>query len=370
MSEQDQGADKSYEATPQKLEDARKRGDIPKSQDVATAAAYFGLLIAISALGAEAIVAFGDVSASAFSRAETLAPRMLDGGDLSARWVAGGAGHLWPFFAAPAAFVLAAIFAQRAMVFAPEKIKPKLSRLSPIENAKHKFGITGLAEFAKSAVKLFAISGVLFAFLLGRTDEIIGLVRAEPRAAPSEFASLGVALFWRIAIIAAAIALIDLVWQRADHARKLRMTHEEVKEEHKRAEGDPMLKAQRRQRAEEIATNRMMLDVPKSDVVVVNPTHYAVALKWSRGVDAAPRVVAKGVDGVALRIREAAALADVPIHEDPPTARALEATVEIGAEISPQHYQAVAAAIRFAEAMRVKAKSQFGPNGSEDARDA
>ena len=129
-------------------------------------------------------------------------------------------------------------------------------------------------------------------------------------------------------------------------------------EEHKKAEGDPMVKSQRRQRAQEIAMNQMMHEVPKSDVVIVNPTHYAVALKWNRAAGGAPVVAAKGIDGVALRIREAAMAANVPIHHDPPTARALEATTEIGAEIEPAHYQAVAAAIRFSEAMRRKARER------------
>ena len=190
-----------------------------------------------------------------------------------------------------------------------------------------------------------------------RTVAVLG---AAPLAAPGRMAELAMGLFWRIALIAGAIAAIDYIWQRADHARKLRMTHQELKEEQKQAEGDPMLKAQRRRRAEEIATNRMMLDVPKADVIIVNPTHYAVALQWRRGVDAAPKVTAKGVDGVAFRIRETAERAGVPVHSDPPTARALEATTEIGAEIAPAHYQAVAAAIRFAEAMREKARAR-GP---------
>lgn len=368
MSEEQSGADKSYEATPQKLEDARKKGDIPKSQDAMTAASYIGLLIALSAGGALAISGFGVAGSAAFSRADMLAPRLLSdsGGTVASAWFWSVIGPLSPIFLLPLALVLGAVLAQQALVFAPEKLMPKLSRLSILSNAKEKFGITGLVNFAKSVVKLVAISGVLFAFLLGRTDELIGLIHAAPRAAPAEIATLAIALFWRIAVIACVIGAIDLVWQRADHARKQRMTYEEVKEEHKRSEGDPVQKGERRRRAEEIATNRMMLDVPKADVVIVNPTHYAVALQWRRGEEAAPRVVAKGVDGVAFRIRDAATLANVPIHEDPPTARALEATTDIGDAISPTHYKAVAAAIRFAESMRAKARAQGRRHGGED----
>ena len=134
------------------------------------------------------------------------------------------------------------------------------------------------------------------------------------------------------------------------------MSHKELRDEYKESEGDPAMKQQRRQRAQDIAMNQMMGDVPSADVVVVNPTHYAVALKWKRGSGEVPVCVAKGVDEVAARIREKAREAGVPIHSDPPTARALHATIEIGQQISQEHYRPVAAAIRFADAMRKRAK--------------
>jgi len=151
---------------------------------------------------------------------------------------------------------------------------------------------------------------------------------------------------------------IDVVWQRFDHARRLRMSFQELREENRQSEGDPHVKAQRRNRAEAIATNRMLLDVPKADVVIVNPTHVAVALRWSRAKGSAPVCVAKGEDAVALRIREVAETAGVPLHADPPTARALHAAVPVGREIAPEHYRTVAAAIRFSERMRAAARAR------------
>jgi flagellar biosynthetic protein FlhB len=133
------------------------------------------------------------------------------------------------------------------------------------------------------------------------------------------------------------------------------MTRQEMTEEHKESEGDPHFRAHRRQRGQEIAMNRMLRAVPEADVVLVNPTHYAVALKWNRKDGRAPVCIAKGRDEVAARIRERANAAGVPVHRDPPTARALHAALDIGDEIGREHYQAVAAAIRFAEAMRKKA---------------
>jgi flagellar biosynthetic protein FlhB len=150
---------------------------------------------------------------------------------------------------------------------------------------------------------------------------------------------------------------IDYMWQYQEHLRKNRMSHKEMMDEFKQNEGDPHMKQQRRQKGYEIAMNQMLADVPEADVVIVNPTHYAVALKWSRLPGEAPVCVAKGVDEIAARIREAAAEAGVPIHRNPPTARALHASVDIGHEILPDQYQAVAAAIRFAEMMRKKARN-------------
>jgi flagellar biosynthetic protein FlhB len=137
------------------------------------------------------------------------------------------------------------------------------------------------------------------------------------------------------------------------------MTRQEMTEEHKESEGDPHFRAHRRQRGQEIALNRMLQAVPEADVVVVNPTHYAVALKWNRKDRRAPVCVAKGQDEIAARIRERAIEAGVPIHRDPPTARALHAALDVGDEIGREHYQAVAAAIRFAEAMRKKARRRL-----------
>ncbi|MHA1527614.1 MAG: EscU/YscU/HrcU family type III secretion system export apparatus switch protein, partial [Alphaproteobacteria bacterium] len=137
------------------------------------------------------------------------------------------------------------------------------------------------------------------------------------------------------------------------------MSHQELKDEGKQAEGDPHIRAQRRERAHQIANNRMLLAVPEADVVIANPTHYAVALKWPRHDGSAPVCLAKGVDEIALAIRARAAEAGVPVQTDPPTARSLHGLVEVGQEIRPEHYQAVAAAIIFADEMRRKARERL-----------
>ena len=360
MSEEEKGGEKAYEATQQRLDDARKKGDTPNSKDLAALAAYIGLVLALFIAGADAAKATGRAFASLFSNADRLAPHMLSmgGAGTSLHFSLDAVAGLGPLFLLPFFLVLLAIFAQRSLVFAFDKITPKLSRISPMTGAKQKFGVTGFVEFLKASTKLIIISIVLTIYLLAEMDRIVGAARAAPQVAPGQMAEIAFGLLVQITVVAGVIAAADFFWQRYDHARKLRMTFQEVKDEHKQSEGDPQTKAQRQRRAQEIAANQMMHDVPKADVVIVNPTHYAVALRWARGDAGAPVVVAKGVDGVALRIRRVAEESGVPIHSDPPTARALEATVDIGREINPDHYHAVAAAIRFAEAMRRKAKER------------
>jgi flagellar biosynthetic protein FlhB len=258
-----------------------------------------------------------------------------------------------PFTAA-----LLVTLAQRLFVFAPEKLKPKANRISPISGFKNKFGTKGIVEFLKTVTKMILVATGVYILLRGKKDEILGMVRAEPAEVAQELGKILSSMVLMVMSIALLIALVDFLWQKYHHLQKLRMSHKELQDESKESEGDPHMKGKRRQRAQEIATNQMLHDVPRADVIIVNPTHYAVALEWARTPGTAPVVIAKGVDDVARRIREVATESGVPIHSDPPTARALHATVKIGHEIDPEHYRAIAAAIRFAADMRAKAKER------------
>lgn len=355
------GGEKVFDPTPQRLQEARKRGDIPRSAEVNAAAGYLALLLVVLAAGGALAERAGSVMMRFLAEPDRLTGLILGpgGGQLSAALFGATAWVIAPLFLAPMIAVILSLFAQQAVIFAGDKLEPKLSRLSIIGNAKQKFGPTGLVEFLKSVVKLVAVSIALGWYLLRDLDHMVGIARLDARMLGVELIEALVVLLSLTTAIAFAVGGVDIVWQRFDHIRRLRMSLQEVKEEHKQSEGDPHMKAQRRSRAEAIATNRMLLDVPKADVVLVNPTHYAVALKWSRERGSAPVCVAKGEDAVALRIREVAETAGVPIHSDPPTARALHATVKIGEEVRPEHYRAVAVAIRFADRMR-KAAARRG----------
>ncbi|WP_170369923.1 flagellar type III secretion system protein FlhB [Ruegeria arenilitoris] len=361
MSGSDDDTDKSFEATPQKLQKAREKGEVVKSNDLSAVAAYSGLTIALLAVGQFSTEHLGSSLMVLIDQAPELS-LLLSGsaaapvGGLMTK-VAVSAGIL---LAVPAALVLLNLLAQRALVFAPSKLTPKTSRISIPSNAKNKFGRAGLFEFFKSFIKLVIYSICLAVFLKSNLADILTAAASPVRASIPLMMNLLFRFLFIVVAVTLAIGVIDYLWQYSEHMRKNRMSRKELQDETKDSEGDPHVKQQRRQRAQEIATNQMMAEVPKADVVIVNPTHFAVALKWTRARGTAPVCVAKGVDEVAATIRRTAMESGVPIHSDPPTARALHATVEIGKEITEDLYRPVAAAIRFAEAMRKRAKGAFG----------
>lgn len=354
---QEDDTEKPHEATPRKLDEARKRGEVPRTADLTAAAGTAGLLSLALLPGGWMPPRLGELGHMLLDRADTVGASMLaPGGALVDATMRGLSVALAPLAIVPIVAILALLIGLRALVFAPQKLAPKLSRISPLANAKQKFGPSGLMEFAKSTVKLTLFSAVLWVFLAARLPRMMATLGHAPGPIAAELMRLLAEFLVLVVLIMVVVGGLDHLWQVYDHRRKQRMSHKELRDEHKEAEGDPHLKQQRRRRATEIATNQMIADVPRAAVVIVNPTHYAVALKWKPGDPGAPVCVAKGVDEVAARIREAALEAGVPIHSDPPTARALHATVKLGTEIAPEHYAPVAAAIRFAEEMRQKAR--------------
>lgn len=356
MSEEDSTLEKEFDPTETKLAEQRRKGEVPRSTDLNTAAAFLGLLLAGALSGQTALRELGTLGVVILGQADRLAPLMTDrvippmGGILAKVGLA-----TLPLFALPLVLVIGSVALQRALIFAPEKLQPQMSRISLIANAKQKFGPEGLFEFAKSAVKLGVITALLWVFLVRNLELILGSMTLSAAIATSEMLSMLLRFLTLVFVLWLVLGALDYLWQRAQHLRRNRMSHQEMRDELKQSEGDPHAKGERRRRGREIASNRMLDNVASASVVIVNPTHYAVALKWSPQSPGAPVCVAKGVDEIAARIRERAKAAGVPIHSDPVTARALYATVKLEAEVRPEHYAAVAAAIRFAETMRARA---------------
>ncbi len=247
--------------------------------------------------------------------------------------------------------------AQSGLIFTADKVKPKWSKVNPLEGFKRIFGPDGLVQFLKTFIKLVAIGAVCWWVLKPHARELENLAAMSPAMILPFARDLALALMLSALIFLSLTAGADYLWQRMRFAKRMRMTKEELKEDFKQSDGDPHVKAKLRQIRMQRGRQRMMQAVPDATVIITNPTHYSVALRYEPDQgDGAPVCVAKGVDEMAARIRECAATAGVPIRSDPPAARALYASVDIGGEILPEYYARVAAAIRFAETMRGKAR--------------
>jgi flagellar biosynthesis protein FlhB len=354
--------ERSLEPTVHKLEQARRRGEVPQSRDVTSFGLYVGLLVALLGFAGKMALDLGAALMPFLEQPDQLLALRTPGAliGLTAGASLDVLGGIAPLLL-PALGVALALIAQQAVVFAGERLQPKWSRMSVIANARQRFGAKGLIEFAKTLLKLLAVTVVVLLVVWASIDQIVVLPRSDARALGPSLLEMTVQILLPLLAVTGAIAAADYVWQRFDHLKRQRMTHQEFKEEQKHTEVDPNLKQSRRERAIAIATNRMLRDVPSADVVITNPSHYAVALRWDRArVGAAPHCVAKGADEIALRIRQIAQEHGVVTFEDRPLARSLYDLVEIGEEIRVEHYRAVAAALNYAGRQRAKRTQNGG----------
>jgi flagellar biosynthetic protein FlhB len=346
MAEND-AASRTEEPTPRKLQQAREKGDVPKTPDLAPLAAL--------AAGAAVLAIFGGRMAQDLALA--LMPFLahpdqyaLSGGGgvaVARQAVMAAAPPLLTVMLAAAVAGAAGNLVQHGLMFSPSKLKPEFSKVSPAAGFKRTFGPDGLMQFAKSILKLILVAVVAWWALKPHADELQGLVALDPVAMLPFSAEILRRLVFAVAGLMLAIAGFDWFWQRHRFMSRMRMSKEELKEEFKQSDGDPHVKARQRQIRQERARRRMMQAVPTATVVVMNPTHFAVALKYDAEETPAPMCVAKGMDAIALKIREVAEAAGVPVIEDPPLARSLYAAVDIDGIIPPKHYEAVAKVIGF-----------------------
>jgi flagellar biosynthetic protein FlhB len=336
----DDGQDRTEAATPRRIEKAREEGQVALSREVAGFAALaggvLGLMIGLPPLGAELLRGLR----GALERAHEVRP-------LAAAAELAGLGLMvvLPVGLLAAAGAILATFLQTRLLISAKPLRPQLARISPLAALKRIFGAEGAIEFLRTLLKLGLVGAALW-WTLGEPARLVQLFAAPPAALLREGGQSALDLALAALGAFALIAVLDWLWVRWRHLEKLRMTRQEMREELRETEGDPQVKARIRQLRQSRARSRMMAAVPKAAVVVTNPTHYAVALAYDRGSSAAPRVVAKGVDAMAARIRAVATEAGVPIVANPPLARALY-RVELEAEIPPEHYQAVAEIIAY-----------------------
>lgn len=354
MAEQDQDSgEKEFEATEQRQRQAREEGNVPQSRETNTLALIVGTMCAAIVLQLTIGQSVFQDFSSLLYHADAYSQDIFDSGGTETRsWLSTTLLKFSPMLFIMAAVVLVALVGQRAISFSAKKIQADMKKLSPIENLKKKYGTRGLLDFLKDTVKLAFAATIAVVFLAQLAQDYYSSSAVQAgQFAEFTFSQVLKLIFWFL-LFQFVLAAIDLPLQRRLHANQLKMTREEMKKEMKQNEGDPQIKAQRRQRAAKISRGQMIQNVKEATVIMVNPEHYAVALKWDPENSRAPVCVAKGVDHLAAKIREVATANNIPIYRDPPTARSIYRLVEIDQEIHPEHFAAVAAAINFVERVR------------------
>ncbi|MAK62627.1 MAG: flagellar biosynthesis protein FlhB [Ponticaulis sp.] len=352
MADDQDKSQKTEEPTQKKLDDARKKGDAVRSQDVPIWFMMLGIALLIAASG-PLMQMIARPLQSLLDHPHQF--RLEDGGAMQLTEAL-----IWAL--APVAAIVFGVLAFTALsghliqnrpAWTAEKMKPKLSKLSPLEGMKRIFGPQGLMNLFKSILKLVAITGALAYAVWPNLSLIERAGAMDLLMLTGLLQQLAGRLLIAALVVVGIIAAIDYIFQKQQFDQRMKMSRQEIKDEHKQSEGDPQVKAKIRQLRQQKSQQRMMAAVPDATVIVTNPTHYSIALRYDDETPA-PICIAKGVDEVALRIREVAEAHDIPMVENPPLARALYANIEIDEVIPREHYEAVAKIISFV--MRTKRK--------------
>ncbi|WP_119301959.1 flagellar biosynthesis protein FlhB [Dongia deserti] len=347
MAEEQDDSQKTEDPTSRRLDEARKRGQVANSREINNL-----LMLTVFSLS---VLLFGGTAAGAIYKSTM---PFIESPDL----IPTDFGHLveigWQLLGAlliagiiPLVLALAAAvgagYLQFGLIFSAESITPKFSKISPLGGLKRMFSMRSLAEFVRGLLKIAVVASVALFLIVPEVVHFHKLIGMEMIQLLSEVRGLLARLMIGVVAIVAAIATLDVIYQRMQHLREMRMSRQEIKDEFKETEGDPLVKGRLRQLRMERTRRRMMAQVPQSDVVVTNPTHYAVALKYDPGTMSAPKMMAKGVDKIAEKIREIAKEHGIPVIENPPLARGLYAAVEVDQEVTPEFYKAVAELISY-----------------------
>ncbi len=347
------GAEKTEQPTAKKLDDARKEGQVAKSQEIATAFTLLALFVIIRVIYPFMGTNFQTLFERVYNNIPNVA-RTYDGMLPVAyiRSILTNAILTMLLISAPffiVAFIIAFLSDLVQVGFKPtgKPLQPKLSKLNPISGMKKIFSARKLFDLGKSLLKLIVMGAVIYSFFTGRTESLFLLYDMPLKQAIGLMGNLIIDLGFRIAAAYMVIAFIDLIYQRRKFNKDMMMTKKEVKDEYKNSEGDPQVKGAQKRRMMEASRRRMMQQLPQADVVITNPTHYAVAIKYDADEADAPIVVAKGADYLAQKIKEIARDNDVEIVENKPLARMLYANVEVGELVPPELYKAVAEVLAY-----------------------
>jgi flagellar biosynthetic protein FlhB len=351
---EEQDASKTEEPTSKRLEQAREKGQVAVSQEFKSWLILLGGATALVFLApgvmndlAARLVRFVEAPDAMTLRAED-AQTAFAGMLLEIGWV------IAPIIGLLLLLAIAGGYVQVGPIWAPSKIKPELNKISLIKGFQRLFSLQSFVEFLKGLLKLSVVAAVGLGLSLPLLEDLELIPMFQVMQTLDRIHQVAIMTTGGTVAVMTAVAILDFMYQKHSFLKRMRMTKQEVKDEHKQSEGDPQIKARIRRLRMERAQKRMMAEVPKADVIITNPTHFAVALKYEMETMNAPKLVAKGADAVAHRIREVAGEHDVPVVENPPLARALYASVDLDQEIPQEHYQAVAEVIGYV--MRINGK--------------
>jgi len=351
-------SDKTEAPTPRRREEAREQGQIARSADLTAAALLLGFLLLMNSFGPNLIKALKALmlellSAGSLSNldSQTIAPAIL-------RSFIAAAGAAAPLLVGGVIVAIVANLLQVGLFFSGRRLQPNFEVLNPLRGFGRIFQSENLVHLVINLLKLSLVGLLAWSAVNQRIDQIISIQQLTYMQAFGLGASIVYAVGLRIAVLLLVLAIIDYTWHRFKTERELRMSKQEVKEEMRRMEGDPKIKQRRRQIALQMASKRLAKDVPTADVIITNPTHFAIALKYDAASMHAPKVVAKGQDLLAQRIREIAIAHGIPIIERKPLARALYRLVEVGKEIPEQFYSAVAEILAYVYELTGKLKQK------------
>jgi len=356
MADNDSDQEKTEEATPRRKEKAREEGQVARSRELNTFLLLLGGVIGLYSMGKMLYDQLGAVMEQAFlferRQAMESTPMLVNALDLGQRTLFA----MMPLFLLLVIIALVAPGLMGGWLISAKSMQPKLSKLNPIKGVKRIFSTQALIELAKAIAKSVLVGGVAATFLYFNIGKFMALMDQPIQQALTNALTMAAQAAGLMVLVLIVVILIDVPFQLWDNAKKLRMSQEEIKREHKESEGDPHVKARIRQQQQIMARGRMMSKVPKADVIITNPTHYAIALTYQEGSMGAPRLVAKGADAVAARIREIGEEAGVPRLEAAPLARALYHHVDLEAEVPAELYTAVAEVMAWAYRLKQVAK--------------
>ena len=342
-------SDKTEEPTAKKISDTRKKGSVARSQELSMAIELLVLFIALKAFGKWAVGKLLEIYRWSLSSAlpdyinsERRIPTVASMSTLLSDVYKQMLVVMIPFMAAGFLSALLGTGLQFSFRVSTEPLKPKLDKFNPVNGFKRMFSKQALVNLLISIAKIAIIFFVAYSVIKGHMNEIFILYELDLMQAVSLVVNLVMDVGIRISVVYVILGFLDFFYQKRKFKNDIKMTKQEVKDEYKDTEGDPEIKGRQRQKMREVSQRRMMQQVPKADVVITNPTHIAVAIQYDSEHSEAPRVTAKGEELVAQRIKEVARENNVDIVENKPLARALYTTVDIGAEIPPELYQAVA----------------------------